>query len=358
MAIQMRRGLKKDFDPAKMLPGEWAVAIDSETQSQIVWMCFAPGVVKRMGTYEDFLERIKEATGDIRDEYIEKFNTLIEEAGDEIVIEFRGKIAEEYLPEIEAYVTQAENAKTAAGLSEANSKGYESFAKNYYELTKTLSIANVGDITFSLDAERNCLVATFMDDTEEAAHDWYSKFLAFLTEYAEDVKARQAETTKQADAAAKSATAASGSANTAQKAATDATTAKTAAQKALTDTQATKTAAETSLNGIADAAEENLNGIVSAAEESLGGVVESARTDMNGIKTAAESSLEKIETSAEEILNDIKTSAATNAAKAEAAASEAEALAQEVRTLSTSNVGDITFMIDGKRNCLTATYTE
>lgn len=60
MAIQNRRGLKKDFDPAKMLPGEFAVSIDSETENQIVWMCFAPGVVKRIGTYEDFKKYLDE----------------------------------------------------------------------------------------------------------------------------------------------------------------------------------------------------------------------------------------------------------------------------------------------------------
>ena len=60
MAIQMRRGQKADFDPTKMLPGEWAVSIDSDTNNQIVWMCFRAGVVKRMGTYEDFKRQIDE----------------------------------------------------------------------------------------------------------------------------------------------------------------------------------------------------------------------------------------------------------------------------------------------------------
>lgn len=53
MAIQMRRGMKVDFDPDKMLAGEWAVSIDPQTENQWVWMCFAPGFVKRMGTWED-----------------------------------------------------------------------------------------------------------------------------------------------------------------------------------------------------------------------------------------------------------------------------------------------------------------
>lgn len=59
MAIQMRRGLRADFDPTKMLPGEWAVAIDNDTANQIVWMCFAPGIVKRIGAYEDFYALIE-----------------------------------------------------------------------------------------------------------------------------------------------------------------------------------------------------------------------------------------------------------------------------------------------------------
>ena len=50
MAIQVRRGNEADFDASKMLPGEWAVSLDT----QYVRMCFAPGVVLRMATYEGF----------------------------------------------------------------------------------------------------------------------------------------------------------------------------------------------------------------------------------------------------------------------------------------------------------------
>lgn len=76
MAIKMRRGLYDDFDPTKMLPGEWAVSIDNTTQKQIIWMCFRPGVTKRMGTYEDFKQQIEEATDDIREQYEETFNEI------------------------------------------------------------------------------------------------------------------------------------------------------------------------------------------------------------------------------------------------------------------------------------------
>ena len=54
MAIQMRRGAYAEFDPLKMKAGEWAVSTDSDTKKQQIWMCFTPGIVKRMGTVEDF----------------------------------------------------------------------------------------------------------------------------------------------------------------------------------------------------------------------------------------------------------------------------------------------------------------
>lgn len=58
--IQMRRGLMADFDPNRLFPGEWAVCTDSDPAKQVVWMCFAPGVTKRLGTLEDFKEQLDE----------------------------------------------------------------------------------------------------------------------------------------------------------------------------------------------------------------------------------------------------------------------------------------------------------
>lgn len=47
--IQMRRGLEADFDPSKLNPGEFAVAVDTKR----VWLCFASGVVKELGLLDD-----------------------------------------------------------------------------------------------------------------------------------------------------------------------------------------------------------------------------------------------------------------------------------------------------------------
>lgn len=58
MATQMRRGQQIDFNPDKMLPGEWAVSLDRKN----IYMCFSPGDVRRMSTYEEMVQNIQDAT--------------------------------------------------------------------------------------------------------------------------------------------------------------------------------------------------------------------------------------------------------------------------------------------------------
>ena len=48
--IQMRCGMEADLQPDNLVTGEWAVAKDTRK----VWMCFRPGLVLRMATYEAF----------------------------------------------------------------------------------------------------------------------------------------------------------------------------------------------------------------------------------------------------------------------------------------------------------------
>ncbi len=50
MAIQNRRGIFSDFDPDKMIPGEWGVVLSGDPDSKdgsSVYMCFRAGGVKR-----------------------------------------------------------------------------------------------------------------------------------------------------------------------------------------------------------------------------------------------------------------------------------------------------------------------
>ena len=79
MAIQVRRGKENELDTSKAVPGEWLVSTDT----RYVRMCFAPGIVLRMATYEAFeadMEKIEE---------ILKECQTIEEAVKEIYEEFK-----------------------------------------------------------------------------------------------------------------------------------------------------------------------------------------------------------------------------------------------------------------------------
>ena len=86
MAIQMRRGQLKDFDPGKMLPGEFAVTIDDALEDRKIFMCFSAGTVKEMATKEDFEKDLKSIQQAIKDaeeasssaqEAIKKANQII-----------------------------------------------------------------------------------------------------------------------------------------------------------------------------------------------------------------------------------------------------------------------------------------
>ena len=52
----MRKGNEADFDPSKLMSGEWAVSLDAG----IVRICLEAGKVIRMATYEAFEEDMKQ----------------------------------------------------------------------------------------------------------------------------------------------------------------------------------------------------------------------------------------------------------------------------------------------------------
>lgn len=94
MAIQNRRGSYSDFDKSKLVSGEWAVVTSGDPASnsgRSVYMCFEPGQVKRMATYEDMTDNITNATADV-----------VKAANDSL----------------QPLVTQAKNSQTAAANSQ------------------------------------------------------------------------------------------------------------------------------------------------------------------------------------------------------------------------------------------------
>lgn len=61
MAIQVRRGTAAKFDASRLLPGEWAVELDTKR----TYMCYAPGDVRRMATYEEMEENVAQIADSI-----------------------------------------------------------------------------------------------------------------------------------------------------------------------------------------------------------------------------------------------------------------------------------------------------
>lgn len=136
MAIQMRRGAYSEFDPLKMKAGEWAVSTDSDTKKQQIWMCFAPGIVKRMGTVEDFDTEIQR----LIQNYLDGMTQSVSQAQ---------KSAELATSKAQESANSASNAKeseikakaseTNAKTSETSSAKSESEAQKYAEQAKEIS---------------------------------------------------------------------------------------------------------------------------------------------------------------------------------------------------------------------------
>lgn len=83
MAIQNRRGVYKDFDPSKLLPGEWAVVTSGDTKSNdgsSVYVCMKTGNVKRMSTYEDMMSEVTTMKNDVKSELTQDMSQVKDQA--------------------------------------------------------------------------------------------------------------------------------------------------------------------------------------------------------------------------------------------------------------------------------------
>lgn len=104
--MQMRRGQEVNFDPDKMLPGEWSVSLDTK----YVRMCFSPGVCVRMATYEAFendMAQIQSILAEARtiQEAVTRINTEVS-ANAKAVAEYTSQ-AKQYRDEAESFKNQA-----------------------------------------------------------------------------------------------------------------------------------------------------------------------------------------------------------------------------------------------------------
>lgn len=87
MAIQNRRGVYNDFDPSKLVAGEWAVVQSGDpnsTRGKAVYIAFNSGDVERMATYEDMEDNIDSATATIQNTLTQNVSSFLSDAGDTV----------------------------------------------------------------------------------------------------------------------------------------------------------------------------------------------------------------------------------------------------------------------------------
>ena len=136
MAIQMRRGAYAEFDPLKMKAGEWAVSTDSDTKKQQIWMCFAPGIVKRMGTVEDFDIEIQR----LIQNYLDGMAQSVSQAqGSAELAASKAQESANSASNAKASEIKAKASETNAKTSETSSAKSESEAQKYAEQVKKIS---------------------------------------------------------------------------------------------------------------------------------------------------------------------------------------------------------------------------
>lgn len=135
--MQVKRGNESDFDPSQMLPGEWAVSLDTK----YVRMCFAPGICVRMATYDAFEADMEE----IRDILLEA--QTIQEAVARIQTEINDTavVVEDYSILSKSYAV--------GGTGKRENENSDN-AKYYYEQTKQISqgingIVPMGTVAFA-----------------------------------------------------------------------------------------------------------------------------------------------------------------------------------------------------------------
>ena len=115
MAIQNRRGNYTDFDPQKLVPGEWAVVLSGDPNSdrgRAVYMAFDVGEVERMATYEDMVENIDSATSDVQEQFTQEVIDTLNNVN--AFIDTNQNTVDQWITNMGTAITDAEQATATA----------------------------------------------------------------------------------------------------------------------------------------------------------------------------------------------------------------------------------------------------
>lgn len=153
--MQMRRGAEQHFDPDQMTAGEWAVSTDSKK----VWMCFAPGIVKRMATYEAFEQDMEE---------IRRILTTCQDIQE--AVEAFERLAEQHKNDAAQSAHDASVSEDAAKLSEVNAAGSATSAAGSAQAAAgSAADAKISEDAAKLSEDNAATSAVAAEESKEAA---------------------------------------------------------------------------------------------------------------------------------------------------------------------------------------------
>lgn len=143
--IQMRRGLEQDFDADQMTAGEWAVSTDKK----YVRMCFAPGIVVRMATYEGFEQDMQEIQT-----ILAKCEAYASEAADYVTLSQENAVQSFDFSKESGEFSKVSKSYAVGGTGTRTNENIDN-AKYYYEQAKSVSeslsgaLRPMGTVTFA-----------------------------------------------------------------------------------------------------------------------------------------------------------------------------------------------------------------
>lgn len=209
--IQHRRGAEEKFDPYQMAAGEWAVSTDTKK----VWMCFQPGLARRMATYEAFEEDMLE------------IQTILATCQDiQTAVEAFEKLAEQHKNQAESY--SKESRSWAIGGTGVR-QGEDTDNSKYWSQQSASSASSAATYANTATSKANAASTSEANAASSATS-----------------AATSAETaTQKANVAEESATSASASAISAAASASTATTKASEASTSASDADASSTSADT-----------------------------------------------------------------------------------------------------------------
>lgn len=132
MAITIRKGPYDKFDAQKLQAGEIVMVTEGDphaSDGRAVYVCFSPGDVKRMATYEDMVENVDASCKEVIDRHIDEKTGAALEACKEAAKAAQDAAKGTILAKSDAELAAADAQNAAGAANEAAEKALEAVKK-------------------------------------------------------------------------------------------------------------------------------------------------------------------------------------------------------------------------------------